>query len=60
MDFRPITGTERQALLTALRGNAEDGNALLMDRNTSFAGMADDVSEDERVVNAIKSVPCHY
>jgi len=32
----------------------------LMDRqDTSFAGATEDVS-DEEVINAIKSVPCHY
>jgi hypothetical protein len=60
MDFRPLNTTERQQLLAALRGNAEQGRALLTDRrDTSFAGTADEVPEDE-VINAIKSVPCHY
>ncbi|OWK44559.1 hypothetical protein [Fimbriiglobus ruber] len=60
MDFRPLTTKERSDLITALRGNAESDRALLMDRrDTSFAGTADDVP-DEEVINAIKSVPCHY
>ena len=60
MDFRPLNETERRQLLTALRGNAERGTALLTDRrDTSFAGSSEDVS-DEEVINAIKSVPCHY
>ena len=60
MDFRPLTSTERQQLITALRGNADSGNALLMDRrDTSFIGSTDEVTDDE-VINAIKSVPCHY
>ena len=60
MDFRPLLDTERSRLLTALRGNAENGQAILMDRkDTSFAGTTDDVS-DEEVIMAIKSVPCHY
>ena len=60
MDFRPLNDTERRQLITALRGNADSGSALLMDRrDTSFLGTADEVP-DEEVINAIKSVPCHY
>jgi len=60
MDFRPLSTTERQQLVNALRGNAQSGRALLMDRrDTSFVGTTEDVS-DEEVINAIKSVPCHY
>jgi len=60
MDFRPLAEAERRQLLTALRGNADRGIALLLDRrDTSFAGTADDVP-DEQVVVAVKSVPCHY
>src|SRR5207248_41339 len=44
----------------ALRGNAESDTAILIDRrDTSFAGIADEVT-DEEVIGAIKSVPCHY
>ena len=60
MDFRPLNDVERKQLISALRGNAERGDVLLMDRrDTSFAGIAEDVPEDE-VINAIKSVPVHY
>jgi hypothetical protein len=60
MDFRPLNDTERRQLITALRGNADQGRVLLMDRrDTSFAGTAEEVT-DEEVINAIKSVPCHY
>jgi hypothetical protein len=60
MDFRPLNDTERTPLLTALRGNADSGRAILMDqRDTSFVGTAEDVP-DEEVISAIKSVPCHY
>ena len=60
MDFRPLNDTERRSLITALRGNADRGIAILMDRrDTSFAGTADEVT-DEEVITAIKSVPCHY
>jgi hypothetical protein len=60
MDFRPLNDTERRQLITALRGNAEHDRCILMDRrDTSFAGTADEVT-DEEVISAIKSVPCHY
>ncbi len=59
MDFRPLNDTERRQLVTALRGNAENDRAILMDRrDTSFVGSTDDVT-DEEVIFAIKSVPCH-
>lgn len=60
MDFRPLNDTERRQLIAALRGNAENDRAILMDRrDTSFLGTVDDVT-DEEVISAIKSVPCHY
>ena len=60
MDFRPVTTEERQKLIDALRGNAKDSLAILMDRrDTSFVGAAEEVSDDE-VISAIQSVPCHY
>ena len=60
MDFRPLNEVERKQLVSALRGNAEKGKVLLLDRrDTTFAGSADEVP-DEEVISAIKSVPCHY
>jgi hypothetical protein len=60
MDFRTINTQERQKLVDALRGNAEDHLAILMDRrDTSFLGSSEEVS-DEEVISAIQSVPCHY
>jgi len=60
MDFRPLADLERRQLIAALRGNAKQDRAILMDRrDTSFAGTADDVP-DEEVISCIKSVPCHY
>ncbi|VTS00183.1 hypothetical protein [Tuwongella immobilis] len=60
MDFRPLNDTERERLMTALRGNAEKGQAVLVDpKDTSFAGTSDEVPEDD-VINAIRSVPSHY
>ncbi len=60
MDFRPLKTDERQKLINALRGNAEDNLAILMNRaDTSFVGTTDEVSDDE-VISAIQSVPCQY
>jgi len=60
MDFRPLNDSERRQLIGALRGNAEQDRAILIDRaDTSFAGTTDEVPDDE-VISAIKSVPCHY
>ena len=60
MDFRPLNDSERRQLISALRGNAEDDQAILMNpKDTTFAGSAEEVS-DEEVISAIKSIPCHY
>jgi hypothetical protein len=60
MDFRPLNDTERNQVLSALRGNAKLDWPILMDRrDTSFVGTAEDVT-DEEVINAIQAVPCHY
>jgi len=60
MDHRPLDDTERLRLITALRGNAEDGRAILIDpRDTSFVGTADDDPARD-VIAAIRSLPCHY
>jgi hypothetical protein len=59
MDFRLLADVERRQLIDALRGNAEQDRAILMDRwDTSFVGTSD--VTDEEVITAIKSVPCHY
>ena len=40
MDFRTLNEVERKQLVGALRGNADDGLAILMDRRTtSFVGV---------------------
>ena len=60
MDFRAVNTEERQKLIDALRGNAQDNLAILMDRrDTSFVGASAEIS-DEEVISAIQSVPCHY
>lgn len=61
MDFRPLETKERNTLLAALRGNAQDNLTILMDRkDTSFVGVSDDEITDDEVISSIKSVPCHY
>ena len=60
MDFRPLATEEREKLLGALRGNGSFETTLLMDSQTSFIGTTTDEVDDAEVVNAIKSVPCHY
>jgi hypothetical protein len=60
MDFRPLNTAERSQLITALRGNAEADQTILLDpRDTGFAGTAEGVP-DEEIITAIRSVPCHY
>lgn len=60
MDFRPLDDTERQKLINALRGNAQNNQTILMDRrDTSFAGSSEEAPVDD-MISAIKSVPCHY
>ncbi len=56
----PSPKLERRQLLTALRGHADRGVALLIDpKDTGFAGTAEEVP-DEHVIAAVKSVPVHY
>lgn len=58
--FKPLGDVERSKLIASLRGNVEENKAIIMDkRDTSFIGITDEVSDAE-VINAIRSVPCHY
>jgi ABC-type cobalamin transport system ATPase subunit len=60
MNFRPLSIAERAALQNALRENAEQDRAILMDKHdTTFAGTTAEVT-DEEVISAVRSVPCHY
>ena len=60
MDYRQLTETEQRGLLAALQSNGQGRVTILTDRRTTrFAGVTDDVTDDE-VITAIKSVPCHY
>lgn len=56
-----LSTEERQKMLFALRGNAEDKLTILTDRrDTSFAGTTEYDPTDEEVISAIRSIPCHY
>ena len=59
MDYRPLAKAEQRRLAKALHDNVEESKFLKLAADTSFAGTADKVS-DEEVVAAIRSVPCHY
>jgi hypothetical protein len=60
MDTRTLNDAERRRLISALRSNALENRAILMDRRTTrFIGASDEATDDE-VITAIKSVPCHY
>lgn len=60
MVFAPLRIEEREKLLNALRGNSQNGTALLMNRkDTSFIDSSEEI-DDQEVVSAIKSVPVHY
>lgn len=65
MDFRPMDSEERRRLMDALRGNATGETSIKMDpRTTTFEGTgamdADTPRGENQVIDAIKSVPCHY
>ena len=60
MNFTPVSPQERQRLEDALVKNAFWNKALTMNpKDTTFTGTTDDIADDE-VINAVKSVPCHY
>lgn len=59
-NFKPLNPQERENLISALRGNAEKSQALIISpKDTSFQGVSDEVTDDE-VISCVKSVPCHY
>lgn len=59
MDFRLMNDVERRSLINSLRGNVERNRAMFMGRDTSFIDPADEIPDAE-VIDAVKSVPCHY
>lgn len=60
----PMNTAEREKLRSALRNHKEDsGHALLMSKDTSFAGVSvieDDGEHGAQVLDAVASVPVHY
>lgn len=62
MEFTKVDPVTAQKLKQALRANAERGAPLKMDPLTTGWAPGEDekVSEDDQVLNAIMSVPCHY
>jgi len=60
MDFDPSMTPTARSLIEALRGNAESNQAILTDSATPASpGSTEEVTDDE-VIQAIRSVPCHY
>lgn len=59
MDFRLLNNDERTRLIRSLRGNAEDGKPIYMGRDTSVLEPGEEIPIAE-VIDAVKSVPCHY
>lgn len=60
MDFRPLNDDERKNLYEALRNNAELGKPITVNpKDTSFL-KGEASNGDQDVINAIRSVPCHY
>lgn len=60
MEFKKMDEAEIQRLQKALRDNVENGTPLRMDPlTTGWQPGADEIDDDE-VISAIKSVPCHY
>lgn len=59
MDFRPMSNEQRKAMQRALERNAAEDVPVYMDPKTTRF-VEEPVSEEDRVINAIRSVPCHY
>lgn len=59
MEMTAMTDQERRKLINSLRGNAQEGKPIYLDKDTGFLG-GDGAAEDSRVVNAICSTPTHY
>jgi len=60
IEFRKPTAEETKTLAEALRRNASEGTPLHLDPlTTGWIPGADEIRDDE-VIDAIRSVPCHY
>ena len=58
--MRPLTMPEVNRLKEALTANGNDGAALVIGKDTSFAGTAPALPDDAKVITAVASVPSHY
>lgn len=60
--FKPLGVGEREKLFDSLQRNVEHSDALVMNpTDTTFIGSESEVGESElKLINRIKSVPCHY
>lgn len=59
--FTKVTHEEAEKLGAALRDNVEKNKPLMMDAlTTGWKPGADEDLSDESVIDAIRSVPCHY
>lgn len=60
----PMNTAEREKLRSALRGHGnENGSALMMGKDTSFAGVTvieDDGEHGAQILDAVASTPVHY
>ncbi|MSR30283.1 MAG: hypothetical protein EXR99_02145 [Gemmataceae bacterium] len=60
MDFRPLNDEERKNLYEAIRNNSESGTPIgINPKDTSFTNKAP-ADTEQGVIDAIRSVPCHY
>ena len=60
IDFKKMSTEETQRLADALRRNSAEGAPLHMDPLTTGWTPGLDEIADAEVVDAIRSVPCHY
>ena len=61
VSFIPLELSERNRLTDLLKMNANENGGIRIRRDTSFDSyISNEEIEDEEVVIAIKSVPCHY
>jgi len=57
--FSPLNLSERTRLQAALLANRAGAAITMSEKDTSFVGIEDDVT-DEEVINAVKHCPTHY
>ena len=60
VEFKKLSEEETAKLRKSLRDNAETGRPLHMDPLTTGWVSDEGLTEEQALVNAIASVPCHY